>query len=342
MTAPTSPSSPTSRHTAAFWRRWAWLFFLQFVKCPFYLSFIFHYMVQRSGFFPAILIAARDSKLFRGLAAWAESTLPLNGRDPMDTVLFVAFTCGLHILLYYSICGFFFLCDHKGWLKRYKLPRAPHMKAPWPLLRRTLLEAAKNHFLTDPIVLFVLYTRVTHFPSFFEADKHTPSITHDFFGDMLHISGMHLINEYLLYFMHRLAHEIPWVYRKFHKQHHQYVGSVGFAAEYAHPVEALFTAQIPTLGYCLLFSDRIHPVLWLCWLACRAEETYEVHSGYCFKGSFLDKIFLLNSDLAEHHDFHHTVNKGTYASEVADLLFGTMDDFHAHKAAAARKVVKAD
>ena len=38
----------------------------------------------------------------------------------------------------------------------------------------------------------------------------------------------------------------------------------------------------------------------------RLQQTYEVHSGYCFRGSLLYKIGLTNSDGAAYHDFHHT------------------------------------
>ena len=38
------------------------------------------------------------------------------------------------------------------------------------------------------------------------------------------------------YWSHRLLHH-PRLYKHFHKQHHEYRGTIGFAAEYAHFVE---------------------------------------------------------------------------------------------------------
>ena len=36
------------------------------------------------------------------------------------------------------------------------------------------------------------------------------------------------------YATHRALHESKWLYRNVHHQHHAYVGTIGFAAEYSH------------------------------------------------------------------------------------------------------------
>lgn len=64
------------------------------------------------------------------------------------------------------------------------------------------------------------------------------------------------------------------------------------------------------------------------WIAVRLQQTYEVHSGYCFRGSFLHKIGLTNSDGAAYHDFHHTKNSGNFGGGMyLDYFFGTMDSY---------------
>jgi hypothetical protein len=40
------------------------------------------------------------------------------------------------------------------------------------------------------------------------------------------------------YWTHRLFHS-KYFYAKYHKQHHEYAGTIGFAAEYAHPLEQI-------------------------------------------------------------------------------------------------------
>ena len=69
----------------------------------------------------------------------------------------------------------------------------------------------------------------------------------------------------------------------------------------------------------------VHPLVLYIWLAYRLEETYEVHSGYCFHGTLLHKLGLTNADQAAFHDFHHTENKGAFGCELTDHLFGSMD-----------------
>src|SRR5262249_24312495 len=125
-----------------------------------------------------------------------------------------------------------------------------------------------------------------------------------------------LFNAVLFYIVHRILHEIPYLYRTVHKKHHKYVGTIGFAAEYSHPIAQIFANNIPTVGYCLFFG--VHPLVWLVWLAWRLEETYEGHSGFCFENTLLGRIGLLNGHQARFHDFHHTENRGNYGHDVID------------------------
>lgn len=321
------------RTSWVFWRHWLWLAFKHSVKCPLYMVIFVHFVVQPTVY-PLVVSSLRHSRPMQAVADWMGATLPMNGRDPMDTTVFMAMTLGLHTALYGGMCGFFLLCDRFGWLSRYKLPRDART---WPspaLLQRTVVEAAVSQLLVDPIVLFLIITRLARFPAVFEADGVTPSRTSDMLNTAVQIFGAHIVNEMGFYITHRLAHEVPWLYKAIHKQHHQYVGPASPAAEYANPIETVITAQIPTLGWCVLFSSQVHPVVWLSWLAWRTSETYECHSGYCFKGTWLDKLGLLNANLTEHHEFHHTVNKGNYGTEVTDMLFGTMATYLSHKKAA--------
>ena len=40
----------------------------------------------------------------------------------------------------------------------------------------------------------------------------------------------------------------------------------------------------------------------------RLRQSYEVHSGYCFMGTWPDALGLTFGRWAAHHDFHHTTN----------------------------------
>jgi sterol desaturase/sphingolipid hydroxylase (fatty acid hydroxylase superfamily) len=324
------------RTSWVFWRYWLRLLALHSLKCPLYMCVLVHFVALEP--YRALVRVARASEMVNGTAEWVAATLPLNGRDAMDATIFVAFTCVLHTLLYVTFCGFFFACDRNGWLQRFKLDRAPKLPFPWALFARTVAEAAVSQILVEPAILFLIYTRLAHFPSLFEADGRTPSAPEGYVRTMVHIAGQHMVNELGFYFTHRLAHEVPWIYKTFHKIHHMWRQPTSVAAEFAHPVETVFVAQIPTLAWCVFFSSQVHPLVWLSWLAWRTTETYECHSGYCFRGTFLDRIGLLNASLTEHHDIHHLQpHMGFYGTLFTDSLFGTMTLNHLTEKAEANK-----
>lgn len=68
-----------------------------------------------------------------------------------------------------------------------------------------------------------------------------------------------------------------------------------------------------------------HPHAILIWLMWRLEQTYEAHSGYCFRGSFLHRWGLTHSDSAAFHDAHHLLNSGNFGDEFTDHWFNTED-----------------
>lgn len=61
--------------------------------------------------------------------------------------------------------------------------------------------------------------------------------------------------------------------------------------------------------------------------ALRLQQTYEAHSGYCFRNTIVDAVGLAHASDAAHHDYHHTVNTGNFGGEYMDWLFGTMDGY---------------
>lgn len=94
----------------------------------------------------------------------------------------------------------------------------------------------------------------------------------------------------------------------------EYIATTGFAAEYAHPIEALIGNQLPALLVPIAFGFQFD--LWLWFLAFRLIRTYVTHCGYSIP-------FLIPGNVV-HHDIHHTVNVGNYGgTPFFDLLFGT-------------------
>jgi len=93
-----------------------------------------------------------------------------------------------------------------------------------------------------------------------------------------------MVNDWGFYWAHRALHS-KFLYGKIHKMHHSYKGTIGFAAEYAHPLEDLLSGIIPTTIVCAL--GGAHFLVWFVWITVRLSEAYETHSGYCFHGTWL-------------------------------------------------------
>ena len=238
-----------------------------------------------------------------------------------DVAWFIAGTMLIHAVLYYALNGFFLLCDVHHCFTKYKIPRTQRMIPSTSLIVSTILQGTIAQIFVAPIPLYLVYTYVVPDPK--------PPMTSPLPNALTlfrHFFCANLFTEVCFYATHRTFHEIPWLYRFAHKKHHQYVGSIGFAAEYAHPLEMILGNQFSTAGYFL--ASAVHPFIWFVWLAWRLSETYESHSGYCFRGSWPERYLgLTNGNRAEFHDFHHTDNRGNYGSEVVDYIFGTMDSW---------------
>lgn len=254
-----------------------------------------------------VVLTACLSPLYQaayGAFSWGERYFYAAVLSVAHTGSFVIFNGGLALL------------EQFGMLQQYKLTRKD-AEIPTPALMKQLLtEAAVNQLLVAPIMATFLFSLATYFgmPSVGNALPDVRTM-------MIMFAGAHAFNDVGFYFTHRLLHH-PKLYARFHKQHHQFRGSVGAAAEFAGPVEVLLSNQIPTAGFLLLWGA--HPLIQSVWIVLRLFQTYEVHSGYDFRNSLLGKLGITANGMA-YHDHHHTVNMGNFGTEHMDWLMGTMD-----------------
>jgi len=235
-----------------------------------------------------------------------------------ERLFFCISTTVLHLSLYFGMNSMFLYWDRNGIFEKYKLDRTKAMGPSEELIWKTKIEAAVGQALIGPVTLWFIYPLFKYFgcPDY---RSQLPPASQLF----VYFLFAFVFNDFFFYWAHRTVHSRA-LYKWIHKQHHEYKGTIGFAAEYASPLEQVFANQLPTIGGCL-FSGA-HLCVFLVWLAARMEETYEAHSGYCFYGTWLHQIGLTNSEHTAYHDFHHTGNRGNFGGcDWLDHLFGTQD-----------------
>jgi methylsterol monooxygenase len=180
------------------------------------------------------------------------------GSHNSDQMIFVVITSITHTVCYVSITGFFATCDHFRLLQQYKLPRKPYMAPKTGLVAKALMEAAVGQLIINPLAVYFVYPYFKHF-GMMGIDEELPSA-----GAMFKTFCIaHLFNGIGFYWAHRLFHSKS-LYATFHKQHHEFNGTIGIAAEYANPVEQIFANTLPTIGGVLFFGT--HPLCVCVWL----------------------------------------------------------------------------
>ena len=192
--------------------------------------------------------------------------------------------------------GFFYICDCGKFLQQYKLPRKPAQEPSTALVRQTLLKEAVAHSFTGPVIMLLAAGPLIRHIN--PGSAVAPGAIPGFCRMWYQLLVCFLVNECMFYAGHRLLHSKA-LYKHIHKQHHSYIGTRSFAAEYAHVAEDFLTAYIPFLTG--IFITKAHFYTVFLWFFCRLTETYEAHSGYCFKGTIAHRIGISHAESAAHH-----------------------------------------
>ncbi|KAI9592515.1 hypothetical protein BDF19DRAFT_425330 [Syncephalis fuscata] len=134
------------------------------------------------------------------------------------------------------------------------------------------------------------------------------------------------------YWAHRFLH-LPWMYRNFHKTHHEFPAPAGIVAEYTHPVETLIYSFGITFGPFLwaAFVSDVHAITIITWVALFILHSTDTHTGYEMPWSLHNIIPFFAA--TEHHDYHHVSFSNNFSNMFTwwDVLFGTDGRFTAYK-----------
>ena len=198
--------------------------------------------------------------------------------------------------------------DEKGYSKQYK---------------EIIINTMKGLFISFPLLLYCLiYFNLVEYVS--DVDLY-PSIIENFKD----ITIFAIVFETFFYWGHRLFHT-PWLYKTFHKQHHEYEVTVSIAAIYNHPLDYMLTNIIPALlGQ--VFLGKVHVITVYFWGFYTATFANFLHCGYNMPW-YPWGIFPLGLAI-DYHDYHHSTNVGNYGaiSIFWDTICGTNHNYYKSK-----------
>ncbi|CAL4948358.1 unnamed protein product [Urochloa decumbens] len=102
------------------------------------------------------------------------------------------------------------------------------------------------------------------------------------------------------YFMHRLMHSVPYMYRRFHSWHHRVAAPYAYAAQYGHPVDGVLTETLS--GAAAYLASGMSPRAAAAFFAFATVKGVDDHCGVAAPWNPLHAAFRNN---AAYHDVHH-------------------------------------
>ncbi|KAF9584158.1 C-4 sterol methyl oxidase [Lunasporangiospora selenospora] len=246
------------------------------------------------------------------------------GRDEAMVTLILLFVS--HEVIYFGRCVPYWIADQIPALQKYKIQQKAIQntaKNQWKVFRKVII----SHFLFELPMIMGFHPIAVKFGMEISAlplptlSKIIPQVFLFFvFEDFFH------------YWAHRALH-YGSLYKHIHKVHHEWSAPFGLAAEYAHPLEILILGM-GTIGGPLIwcfFTQDLHLVTILIWIALRLFQAVEAHSGYDFPWSTHNWLPFWSG--AEHHDYHHMAFTNNFATSFRwwDHIFGTNKKYIAYK-----------
>jgi sterol desaturase/sphingolipid hydroxylase (fatty acid hydroxylase superfamily) len=250
----------------------------------------------------------------------------LPGND--DRMKFVVFS---HLVLesafWVLVCSITVL-EGLGWIERIRIQSIPEdperLRSEQALTNEAFKDVLVSHWIIRPLLLYFLWP-------YFELQTgplRTPipsirSILPQIFFCMM-------IDDTWFYWMHRLFHVIPFLYRSIHKKHHRFTRPNVFSTEYAHPVEDAIVNSFGTILGPLVLG--VHPFLLVIYVGMKLYQSMEAHSGFNIPFPFSITHLIDSMDCAPAHDFHHSHNMSNFGGWFMfwDWICGTDKSYEKH------------
>eukprot|EP00035_Acanthoeca_spectabilis_P010623 m.188455 g.188455 ORF g.188455 m.188455 type:complete len:316 (-) comp15081_c1_seq8:6960-7907(-) len=249
----------------------------------------------------------------------APCTWTADGLADRERVFFVLVTVLLLSSTYISLYFFYEVIVGK-WnlfgLRNFKITsRLPPPSAE--LVRRATVETAINHLIVRPLVLFAAYPWIRMRLRFEPENLPVASTA------VLHVVFAMMFDDFWFYWVHRLCHEVGWLYRNIHKQHHEFLHTVVVAVEYANPIEDIFCNTLATVGGPLLLQTHVTIFWFYFWL--KLWQSIDAHAGYNLPFPWSPWSTLKGMDCAPAHTYHHAETRGNYGGFFIfwDVVCGT-------------------
>uniref|UniRef100_A0A336L740 CSON001212 protein n=1 Tax=Culicoides sonorensis TaxID=179676 RepID=A0A336L740_CULSO len=224
----------------------------------------------------------------------------------------ILWTIGLNLFtatVYWIGAVFYLILDYidkPKWLAKYKIMPGVNEPVDMSAVIKTAKVVLFNQFVVGLGISFLVYPSVV-FRGGAETIREVPT----FRKFVLDIIVSLILNDIFFYYSHRLFH-YGWLYKKYHKEHHEWTSPIALAGIYCTPTEHIFCNMISnTIGLVVMRSNLFTTCLWLTHAMLR---TLANHSGYKFPFYYDPRS----------HDYHHLkFNKYFGVLGIMDWLHGT-------------------